>query len=161
LNVTSPANGSVYYINGTMPINWSNTGTVGATQFNYSADGGADGYNHSILNGTEGTDFNQNGSYTWTIPDTMDIGSLIRIKLYSAPTTVFASFERKHGGDKHPQKLLILNFQLPNKLKTTIFLPAKGRSKRSPGEVHITPPFNFKNPPTIVGGFCFRAFTFL
>ena len=83
LNVTAPANGSVYYINGSLPINWTATGTVGATQINYSADGGVDGYNHSILNDTGGTDFNESGPYNWLVPEATDIGNLIRFKVFS------------------------------------------------------------------------------
>ncbi|HBG64843.1 MAG TPA: hypothetical protein DDX16_11540, partial [Candidatus Omnitrophica bacterium] len=82
LNLTSP-NSGVYYINGTMAINWTPTGTVGATRLNYTADGGLDGYNHSILNSTDGYDFNESGPYTWTIPDATDISKQIRVKVYA------------------------------------------------------------------------------
>ncbi|MDD5553248.1 MAG: hypothetical protein PHE18_05165, partial [Candidatus Omnitrophica bacterium] len=83
LTLNKPAAGNISYVNGTMTINWTSFGSIGNTRINYTADGGSDGYNHSVLNSTDGLNFTSTGEYSWTVPTDAMISDNVNIRVYS------------------------------------------------------------------------------
>ncbi|MFA5157430.1 MAG: hypothetical protein WC532_08645, partial [Candidatus Omnitrophota bacterium] len=77
LNVVTPngGGGQNFSINGTMPIQWNSTGTIGNVTLKYIAGG----TNYTITAGQ----FPQNGSYNWSIPRDAEISEAVLVKVHS------------------------------------------------------------------------------
>ncbi len=72
LTVTSPNGGEEWEAGSNQTITWTSTGSIAKVKIKYSADGGD---SWTIINSCTGN----NGSYSWTVPDTPSDKCLVRV----------------------------------------------------------------------------------